>query len=538
MLKLKDRNWNKTLAWCVGIAIFGIMFGWVLFPALLKKGIKSQTALKPNSRIRGMWTNIPFPLDFRIYLFNVTNPNDVMKGRKPKLQEVGPYFFQEKKTKINMVEHEEDDMVSFNAVDTFIFDPSKSEGLTGDEIIIMPHIFMVAMAVSVARDKAPMLPMVKQAINIMFHEPQSVFVPIRVMDLLFDGIGLDCSSEEFAAKAVCTALETEPTIDKYNDTTFMFSIFGPKNATPTKTFTVYRGMKNIHDLGRVVKYDGEDEMDLYDDENCNQFRGTEGTIFPPFMTKDQGVWAYAPDMCRSLPATYERPSSYAGIKTSRFTLSFGDHKKDESLHCYCRDPPDGCPPYGIADFSLCLNGAPLLGSMPHFYDADPAVQQKVLGLNPDPEKHKIFLEFELFSGSPLAAAKRMQFNIQMMPIPEIEFMSRMDEYIHPLFWVEESVYLNKTFTNQVKYGLMLVQKINWLIRWTCVLIGLFGGGTAGYMLTKGKPPTVVTPVEEGDETNGKVTGGLTLPPIEKPDGLSNFHKNITVSTIDNQIERY
>uniref|UniRef100_A0A1B0GLB2 Sensory neuron membrane protein 1 n=2 Tax=Lutzomyia longipalpis TaxID=7200 RepID=A0A1B0GLB2_LUTLO len=371
MLKLKDRNWNKTLAWCVGIAIFGIMFGWVLFPALLKKGIKSQTALKPNSRIRGMWTNIPFPLDFRIYLFNVTNPNDVMKGRKPKLQEVGPYFFQEKKTKINMVEHEEDDMVSFNAVDTFIFDPSKSEGLTGDEIIIMPHIFMV------------------------------------------------------------------------------------KNATPTKTFTVYRGMKNIHDLGRVVKYDGEDEMDLYDDENCNQFRGTEGTIFPPFMTKDQGVWAYAPDMCRSLPATYERPSSYAGIKTSRFTLSFGDHKKDESLHCYCRDPPDGCPPYGIADFSLCLNGAPLLGSMPHFYDADPAVQQKVLGLNPDPEKHKIFLEFELFSGSPLAAAKRMQFNIQMMPIPEIEFMSRMDEYIHPLFWVEESVYLNKTFTNQVKYGLML-----------------------------------------------------------------------------------
>uniref|UniRef100_A0A1B0D4E2 Sensory neuron membrane protein 1 n=1 Tax=Phlebotomus papatasi TaxID=29031 RepID=A0A1B0D4E2_PHLPP len=91
-----------------------------------------------------MWTNIPFPLDFRVYLFNVTNPNEVMQGRKPKVQEVGPYFFQERKSKINMKDHEEDDTVTFNAVDTFFFDPSKSEGLTGDEIIMFPHIFLVS----------------------------------------------------------------------------------------------------------------------------------------------------------------------------------------------------------------------------------------------------------------------------------------------------------------------------------------------------------------------------------------------------------
>lgn len=95
------------------------------------------------------------------------------------------------------------------------------------------------MAVSVARDKAPMLPMVKDAIKYMFHEPNSVFFPVRVMDLLFDGIGIDCSSEEFAAKAVCTALETEPTIDKYNDTTFMFSIFGPVSEKLTKKFKIF-----------------------------------------------------------------------------------------------------------------------------------------------------------------------------------------------------------------------------------------------------------------------------------------------------------
>lgn len=58
-------------------------------------------------------------------------------------------------------------------------------------------------------------------------------------------------------------------------------------------------------------------------------------------------------------------------------------------------------------------------------------------------------------------------------------------------------------------------------------------------MTKGVPPTEVTPVEENDEKNGKVAGSLTLPPVEQPSGgLSNYHRNITVSTIDNEVERY
>lgn len=45
--------------------------------------------------MRDMWSSIPFPLSFKIYLFNTTNYEDVYKnGAKPKLQEVGPYYFE------------------------------------------------------------------------------------------------------------------------------------------------------------------------------------------------------------------------------------------------------------------------------------------------------------------------------------------------------------------------------------------------------------------------------------------------------------
>lgn len=53
-----------------------------------------QLNLKPGTQMRDMFTVIPFPLDFKVHVFNVTNPNEVETGGKPHLQEVGPYYFE------------------------------------------------------------------------------------------------------------------------------------------------------------------------------------------------------------------------------------------------------------------------------------------------------------------------------------------------------------------------------------------------------------------------------------------------------------
>lgn len=41
-----------------------------------------------------MYLKVPFPLDFKIYMFNVTNYREVTNGAKPIVNEVGPYVFE------------------------------------------------------------------------------------------------------------------------------------------------------------------------------------------------------------------------------------------------------------------------------------------------------------------------------------------------------------------------------------------------------------------------------------------------------------
>lgn len=40
------------------------------------------------------WQKTIFPLYVSIYLFNLTNPDDVVGGGKPVLKEVGPYVYE------------------------------------------------------------------------------------------------------------------------------------------------------------------------------------------------------------------------------------------------------------------------------------------------------------------------------------------------------------------------------------------------------------------------------------------------------------
>lgn len=46
------------------------------------------------------------------------------------------------------------------------------------------------------------------------------------MDILFNGVGIDCSSEEFEASSFCGAMANEKAIKVVNDTYLKFSVLG------------------------------------------------------------------------------------------------------------------------------------------------------------------------------------------------------------------------------------------------------------------------------------------------------------------------
>lgn len=49
---------------------------------------------KLNSRWKWqVWDVVPGTHAYQIYVFNITNPDEVEKGGKPTLQQLGPYYY-------------------------------------------------------------------------------------------------------------------------------------------------------------------------------------------------------------------------------------------------------------------------------------------------------------------------------------------------------------------------------------------------------------------------------------------------------------
>lgn len=55
----------------------------------------------------------------------------------------------------------------------------------------------------------------------------------------------------------------------------------------------------------------------------------------------------------------------------------------------------------------------------------------------------------------MSAAKRIQLNYEIVPIPEIEQLKHLQEMHLPILWIEEGADLNKTYVNLLKYQLFL-----------------------------------------------------------------------------------
>ncbi|CAG4997164.1 unnamed protein product [Parnassius apollo] len=379
------------------------------------------------------------------------------------------------KEKVEVEDHEDTDTITYKKLDTFYFKKELSgPGLTGEEILVIPHIFLMTVVGVVHRDKPAMLNMMGKAFNGILDNPKDIFMRVKALDILFRGVVINCARTEFAPKAVCTALKKEAAgqLIFLPNNQYMFSIFGMRNGTAdSHVVTVERGMKNVMDVGKVVEVDGKPKMELFRD-SCNEYQGTDGTIFPPFLTESDRLQTFSGDLCRSFKAWYQRKSSYRGIKTNRYITNIGDYANDPELQCYC-DSLETCPPKGLMDLSKCI-GAPMYVSLPHFLDCDPKLLEGVKGLNPDVSEHEIAIDFEPITGTPLVAKQRVQFNIRLIKTDKMELCKDLPDTIAPLFWVEEGIQLNKTFVNMLKHQLFIPKRVVGVIRWLLVACGTLG----------------------------------------------------------------
>ncbi|PSN43232.1 Sensory neuron membrane protein 1 [Blattella germanica] len=169
---------------------------------------------------------------------------------------------------------------------------------------------------------------------------------------------------------------------------------------------------------------------------------------------------------------------WKGIVGNKYVADLGDPSIDPKLRCYCTTTPTAttCLKRGVHDLQKCKD-APLVFSFPHFFLADAEYRNGVRGLRPRKHIHETAVYLEPLTGTPLQAFKRVQFNVMMRSVRQLEFMKNLPRVIVPLFWLEESVELTEDLTKFLKLVLTLLKILKWVI-WILLGVGsiMFSSG--------------------------------------------------------------
>jgi hypothetical protein len=166
---------------------------------------------------------------------------------------------------------------------------------------------------------------------------------------------------------------------------------------------VLRGIKNSKDLGRLIAVDNVTKSMMWSKEECNEFLGTDGWIFPPLSANERQIWIHSTTLCmyvqfcstsavdnltsfRNLHADYVEKATANGISVQKYYSDFEDLCEDCSID-------ESCLPRGLIDLTECVK-VPLYISLPHFLRSDESLLRDVRGLQPDTESHitRILLE--------------------------------------------------------------------------------------------------------------------------------------------------
>lgn len=76
---------------------------------------------------------------------------------------------------------------------------------------------------------------------------------------------------------------------------------------------VYRGAKNYRDVGKLVSLKGETKLRVWKRDECNEFRGTDGTKYAPISPPKTDFWSFSLEFCRSIKMYFVQRENYFGI---------------------------------------------------------------------------------------------------------------------------------------------------------------------------------------------------------------------------------
>ncbi|XP_074103310.1 sensory neuron membrane protein 2 [Cotesia typhae] len=408
--------------------------------------LRESAELKEGRFGYNIWKDLN--IYFNVYLYHVTNPENVMEGESPILEERGPYVYDlNVQKRVTQVDDELDEL-TFTIYRLYRFNKDLSASSEDDDIVILNSAYLGTL--NTIASKAPaFLGKFGNNIHNLFPGTSDMFTRGKVKNLLFSGMPLICDKEKYKDLAmICNFLKGQkPPIISNTDVPdhYLYSFFSRNNDTETGPFTVNRGIKDKDALGNTTSYKKMRITKYWSQKECNVVAGTDAITWPPMTEKLPYVTVYEPYICRQVRVQFKEEVTLNGIMGYRYEMdeSAWDKKNTE---CYClpnaKKVPE-CLETGLMDIIKCQD-VPVIFSEPHFLHADPILLEYARGLNPNQAEHATYITIEPLSGAPLDGAKKLQLNVKVIPLPGITLLSNVSAGYFPILWAEE-VFINLFF---------------------------------------------------------------------------------------------
>ena len=434
---------------------------WIIKRQVTKHVVLANTS---DSDVYQVWANPSILPDMylQVYPWHLKNPEEVKNGAKASLEQRGPYTYREYRHK-EQIYFNSNATVSYIEKRWFHFLPNMSVGFDNETFTTI-NIPLVVLANALRYESGTTQEIISRLLKVFKSE--ELFVTKSVRDMVF---GYQDEMLKWAKRFYTERFYTD-----------IVGVLAGKNNSYDGVFTIFTGEDDISKLGQIDRFNGSQYINFWSTDYANMVNGSaDGSITPPFLTKDYKVYMFSMDICRSVYAQYYGTSysKYGNVKLHRFrapkeALEKPSKNPDNAGFC---TPLGQCMGTGVLNISTCqkVDGfhIPIVISFPNFYMAEDRYINAVEGMNPQSD-HATEIDLEPITGVIFYGARRMQINIQLTQMPNMPQFGNIQSVVLPILWVNESVSIDEQHAAIVKNELLLPKQIATIAQYVSIAVGI------------------------------------------------------------------
>ncbi|XP_045535142.1 scavenger receptor class B member 1 [Papilio machaon] len=395
-------------------SVFKVMYGTLLAILALISVIIDPVKVFTNwyldiqegKFIFSMWENPTYQLFSEVYVFNYTNVNQYLRGtdKTLKLQEIGPFRFQEFRTNRNLTVDREAGVMRMRPNIDLQFLQHESIAHYKDVHVTMPNIALVAISTLMAD-------------RLGYFANVGAYYSIAALgSTLFRNMTAEELLWGYSDPIVSIANKLLPGWIDFEKIGILDRFYAKRPDTAEVEIGDESRKFSLNSWNESPGLAEQGYTDLNTSIPCNRIKGSyEGLMLPPMISKDVVIPIFRKQACRIYPFSFvdEMKGEY-GFNFYRFQLQESAFNKTSEYACKCTK---NCLPDGFVDVSNCYYGFPIALSKPHYVDVDAQQQTYFEGMNPEPEKYYSQLDVEPTVGVPLALSINVQINVAVRTSP-------------------------------------------------------------------------------------------------------------------------